>query len=465
MPAAVRVVADVRPPGRRLRCMAAGVMAALGLGMASPAGAADSFEQPPISYSKADPKNVVATLDDRLARGEARLQFDDATGYLRSVLGALAVPVSSQTLVFSKTSLQQRHISPKNPRAIYFNDEVYVGYVRGGDVLEISVADPHLGTVFYTLDQQADESPRFVRQTENCLLCHGGSLTRGVPGHIVRSVYPDRGGQPIFSAGSHRVDDTTPLADRWGGWYVTGRHGAARHLGNVTFRQRPEPGDDPDPSGLNQADLHARFDPSGYLSSHSDIVALSVLAHQAAAHTQLARASFDARTALHREAALNRELGEPPDHRWASTTTVLDSAAASLVECFLMGAAAPFSAPVEGTTQFAEEFAAAGPADERGRSLRSLDLQSRLFQHSCSFLVYSASFDALPEQLRQRFWTKMDGVLRRNEGGEVFAHLSPADRSAIREILAATKPGVPADWLPPTASPSQVEPADAVSNR
>jgi len=119
---------------------------------AAPLLAVDSFEQPPISYSDSRPANAIEELNDRLGSGAARLVFDHSLGYLRSVLDLLQVPISSQTLVFSKTSLQQRHISPRNPRAIYFNDEVYVGFVRGGDVLELSVADPQLGTVFYTLD-------------------------------------------------------------------------------------------------------------------------------------------------------------------------------------------------------------------------------------------------------------------------------------------------------------------------
>ncbi|MFM8414734.1 MAG: hypothetical protein ACKOCX_08420 [Planctomycetota bacterium] len=427
-------------PTRRL--LAAACLACTAL----PADAADAFEEQPIAYSRTEPANVVADLAGRLAAGEATLSFEGSTGYLRSVLEALAVPVSSQTLVFSKTSLQQQRISPRNPRALYFNDEVYVGFVRGGDVLEVSVADPRLGTVFYTLDQAADRPPRFERQTDNCLLCHGGAQTQGVPGHVIRSLYPDSSGQPIFSAGSYRVDDTTPLADRWGGWYVSGRHGEAPHLGNVTYRRRPEPGEARDTSGFNQTDLGGRFDASGYLSPHSDLVALSVLAHQASAHTVLAKASFDSRTALHREAALNRELGEPAGHRWPSTNTVLDAAADALVECFLFCGAASLPGPIEGTTAFAAEFASAGPADPTGRSLRALDLETRLLEHPCSFLIYSPSFDALPEELRRRFWDRMDAVLARGEGGERFAHLSAGDRTAIREILAATKPGVPEHW-------------------
>lgn len=410
------------------------------------ATAADEFDRPPIAYATSTPDNPVERLQARLDAGAVRLGHDDRCGYLPAVLDALGVPRSSQALVFSKTSLQQQKIGPRNPRALYFNDDVYVGYVRTGDVVELSVADPALGTVFYTLDQAAAERPRFVRQTEDCLICHGGSQTRGVPGHIMRSVYPDPRGQPIFSAGSYRVDHATPFAHRFGGWYVTGSHGSATHLGNLTYRQRPAGAAPEDTSGLNVARVADRFDEAGYLSPHSDLVALMVLAHQAHAHNVITRASFDVRTALSREAALNRDLGEPEGHRWPSTDTVLDAAATALVECFLFCDEPRLEAPLAGTSGYAAEFAALGPRDPRGRSLRQFDLATRLFRHPCSFLVYAASFDALPEELRTRFWARMDAALSGADRSGRFGHLSADDRDAIRGILAATKPGAPDSW-------------------
>ncbi len=414
--------------------------------LAAPSRAEDDFELPPIRYSASTPDNRISRLQSRLDAGEATLAWDDSVGWLSGMLEALDVPVSSQTLVFSKTSLQQTRISPRNPRALYFNDDVYVGYVRSGEVVEVSVADPALGTVFYAMEQVPGERPRFVRRTEDCLLCHGGSQTRGVPGHIIRSVYPSPSGQPIFSAGSHRVDHTTPLADRWGGWYVTGRHGSQRHLGNLTYTARPPSAEEADPSGQNVTNLANRFGPSGYLTPHSDLVALSVLAHQVAAHNALTRASFDVRAALHREAALNRDFDQPADYRWPSTNTVLDAAATALVECFLFCNEAPLAGPIEGTSPFATDFATRGPADHLGRSLRQFDLECRLFRHPCSFLIYSASFDALPDELRARFWAGMDRVLTKADPGARFRHLSADDRKAIRTILADTKTGAPGHW-------------------
>ena len=250
------------------RGLGACVLALLAIAAALPVVCAeDEFELPPIRYSASTPDNAVSRLQTRLDAGEGRLLFDPRLGWLKSVLAALDVPESSQTLVFSKTSLQQTRIRPQNPRALYFSDDVYVGYVRDGEVVEVSVADPDLGTVFYAIDQVPAERPRFERRTEDCLICHGGSQTHGVPGHIIRSVYPSASGQPIFSAGSHRVDHTTPHSDRWGGWYVTGRHGDQHHLGNVTFKERPSSAEEADRSGLNVTDLGNRFGATGYLST------------------------------------------------------------------------------------------------------------------------------------------------------------------------------------------------------
>src|SRR5262245_22775846 len=155
---------------------------------------AQEFEQEPIRYSQTQPENCVTRLMDRLDGGQVTLAHEPKLGYLRSLLKELDVPVSSQMLVFSKTSLQRQRIAPRTPRALFFNDEVYVGFCQQGDVLEISAVDANLGTVFYTLDQIALERPTIRRQTDNCLICHGSSQTKDIPGHVVRSLFVDAGG-------------------------------------------------------------------------------------------------------------------------------------------------------------------------------------------------------------------------------------------------------------------------------
>ena len=407
---------------------------------------AQDFEREPINYLTALTDNAVSRLEARLETGEARLEHDERRGYLKSLLTELDVPISSQTLVFSKTSLQRNRITPRTPRAIYFNDEVYVGFCQHGEVLELSAVDPALGAVFYTLSQEATDTPKPIRQNDNCLLCHGSSNTRNVPGHLVRSVYVDAGGLPVLSMGTHRVDHSSPIEKRWGGWYVTGSHGNQSHLGNlvITSTRQTEPVNNA--AGQNVLELDSRFKTSAYLSPDSDLVALMVLEHQAEAHNLLTRASFQTREALHAEAGLNRDLKEPHEHRWDSTTTRIKHASDALVQYLLFSGEALISSKLKGTTSFADEFSQRGPRDSKGRSLRDFDLERRLFKYPCSYLIYSRSFDALPDEAKNVVFRRMWEILSGADCSREFAHLSDEDRTAILEILRETKPGLPAEW-------------------
>jgi hypothetical protein len=202
---------------------------------------AGDIDQEPILYSETPGDNPVTRLRGRIDAGDKPLTYDKKLGYLPSLLRALNVPESSQMLVFSKTSMQRERIGPRTPRAIYFNDETYIGYCQRGTVVEVTAVDPKLGAVFFTLDQKPSDKPRFVRQTDTCLTCHGSSQNQGFPGHLARSVFPDAGGYPILSLGSHRIDQSSPLRERWGGWYVTGTTGRQNHLGNLIVEEGQQP--------------------------------------------------------------------------------------------------------------------------------------------------------------------------------------------------------------------------------
>lgn len=436
-------------PARRLfvpcaLTLAASIVAVLSNGR--PARAEDDFERAPIRYSASQPANCITRLQERLDRGEIAFDFDDDLGYVKAVLAALDVPVASQTLVFSKTSLQRHRIAPRTPRALYFGDDVYVGFCKRGDVVEISAVDPLLGTVFYTLDQKPAEQPRFVRQTDNCLICHGSSHTKNVPGHTVRSVSVDASGLPILSSATYRIDHTSPLEHRWGGWYVTGTHGAQRHLGNRIERGLYPPAGVPDDSGSNVVDLADRVDLSRYPARTSDLVALMVLEHQALGHNLIVQAAFQTRLALHQEKELNRELKEPADKRWPSTTSRIRSAGEALARYLLFVDEAPLAGRLEGTTSFARDFAARGPRDPRGRSLREFDLERRMFRYPCSYLVQSEVFAALPAEAKEYVLGRIRDVASGAEQARPFAHLSPEDRRAIGEIVEATVPDAARLW-------------------
>jgi hypothetical protein len=372
----------------------------------------------------------IAVLDARIAAGELTVASQGVHGYLEELLEALDIPLTSQGLVFSRTSLQTNRIGPWAPRALYFNDEVYIGAVQGSPFLEVASIDPDEGTLFYTVNQDGGTRPVFQRETTTCLMCHDSKLvTGGVPGVIVLSVLTDRLGYPIGSRQEGSVTDRTPFAQRLGGYYVTGTHGEPSHAGNTmspllaheVSRRDAYVRTFADAKAGNVTDLSELVNTSRYLTPHSDIIALLVLTHQARVHNLIIQA--------HR-------AGD-------STSTVpslLEGAVDRLLNEMLFVREAPLSGPVRGTTDYAREFAARGPADSQGRSLRDLDLERRLFRYPLSFLIYSDAFDALPDVVRDRFYLRLDAVLSGEDGHRNFAHLSEADRVAIGAILEATKP-------------------------
>ena len=398
------------------------------------------FEGAPINYATAPVHDPVARLQQKLDAGEASLEWDEKHGWLPSVLKQLDVSQSSQLLVFSKTSLQLRRIMPSRPRALYFNDETYIGWVQRGDVVEVSSVDPRQGAIFYTLKQQITDSPKFVRDRGQCLICHASSRTKGVPGHLVRSVYPSRDGQPHFGLGTITTDHSTPFEKRFGGWYVTGKHGDMRHLGNAIAEDNRADPIDREP-GANLESLGRLFRTTPYLQPTSDLVALMVLEHQSQMHNLIARASFETRRAKHHDDIMNAALKRPSDYRSDSAKRRIASAAEKLVEYLLFKDEFSLTSPIEGVSEFASEFASRGVRDSQGRSLREFDLQTRLFKYPCSFLIHSEAFDALPPETLNAVYSLLVEVLNSPiESDERFSHLSTSDRAAIREILAETKP-------------------------
>lgn len=418
---------------------------AIALTVVAPHGevAAADLDAPPIRYATADADNAVTRLQAGLKAKTAALKPDDEFGYLKAVLKAFDVPESSQVLVFSKTSLQRSRIGPKTPRAIYFNDEVTVGFCRGGDVVEVAAADPDLGVVFYTLDQNPAKPPRFTRQTESCLICHGSSRNQGFPGHLVRSVAADGKGELVLSRGSKTVDHSTPFEDRWGGWYVTGKSGKQTHQGNQIVGGWGWADKDKQPPGENVTDLKPYFTAANYPTPHSDLVALMVLEHQGEAQNRLTRAAFQTRLALHEQAELNKAFREPPGTRSEGITKRIHWACESVVQYLLFCDEAKLSEPVAGTSSFAKEFAARGPFDAKKRSLREFDLKTRMFKYPLSYVIYSRQFDGLPAEARERIYLRLWEVLSGKDTSKEYAHLSKGDRAAVLDILRDTKSGLP----------------------
>lgn len=395
-----------------------------------------SIEHPAIEYSTRPANDPVARLNRRIEEGQRQLSFGGSGGYLQSVLGAFDIPVSSQTLVFSETSLQREHITPTNPRALYFNDNVTVGWVPGTDSLELAAQDPEQGIIFYQLAQTPQENPQFVRSRE-CLQCHIGAFTGGVPGLLTMSMLP-LSDNPNEYAQGWGVDHRTPIEDRWGGWYVTAKQPPERHLGNVPVHhvERSYVRAEVTPQFESVA---GEFDASRYPSEHSDVVAHLVLNHQVAMSGLLIRLAWEARITAH--AAAQGQTEELPDR--------VRAVANELVDYLLFVDEAPLPRKVEGSSTFTREFSTKGVRDGQGRSLRDLDLERRLLRYPCSYMIYTEAFAALPGPAKAAVYERMWEILSGRETRQVYTtRLSLANRRAVVEILRDTKPDLPGYFQP-----------------
>jgi hypothetical protein len=214
----------------------------------------------------------------------------------------------------------------------------------------------------------------------------------------------------IRELGSYNVDHRVAFAHRWGGWFVTGKTDALGHLGNAAFKAE------------NEAEsVEANF--KGYLSPGSDIVALMVFDHQMHMTNLLTRVGWETRFALHEK---------------TMTPEKLAGLAEEIVDYMLFVDEARLNSPVQGTLGFEENFAAQGPNDRKGRSLRQFDLQRRIMRYPCSYMIYSAAFDGLPAEAKDAIYSRMWQVLSTEN-----RRLSAQDRRAIAEILRDTKKDLP----------------------
>jgi len=352
-------------------------------------------QHPAIDYRGGALSDVVSMLQRDVTAGTRTIAFDGPQGYLRSVLAVLNVPAESQVLVFSKTGLQHPLTSPANPRALYFNDRVVVGYIPGAPVLEIASHDPTQGVIFQSLKQEAAAPPQFARP-DRCLSCHVSSNSMSVPGILVRSMSTAPDGRPMPQEGSFVIDHRSRLEQRWAGWFVTGAAATVTHMGKP---------------------IDPRVDLSLYPVPTSDVAALLAFDHQGHAINLLTRLGWETRFSA-------AERG-----RADFTTGDLGDILRDTVDYFLFVDEAALPSPVPGTSAFAKAFAATGPRDTRGRSLRELDLQTRLLKYRCSYMIYSPAFDALPPAARAAFFARAKVVLESRRD------------TAVMEILDDTRPG------------------------
>ncbi|MBV9507190.1 MAG: hypothetical protein JO323_19520, partial [Acidobacteriia bacterium] len=349
-------------------------------------------------------------------------------------------------------------ISPQHPRALYFNDDVYVGQVHEGKVLEFVSFDSMQGAMFYILDEQKAEKPKFERAELDCTQCHIAASTRNVPGVLLRSVYTMPTGTQALRTEAFITGQESPWAERFGGWFITGTYGHQTHMGNAVVEDKEHPSELNRAAGANISDLSKWFDTSAYLSGSSDIVAHLVLGHQTQMHNLITLTNYQTRLALYAEAQKNKAEGRPAGSEISEAAhKQYQAPAEALVQYLLFTNEAPLTDVVKGDSGFAEEFAARGPRDPQGRSLRDFDLHTRIFKYPCSYLIYSSDFDALPEPAKTYVYDRLFEVLTGRDQGPEFARLTAKDRRAILEILVATKPGLPEAWKTYLAKPAEAK--------
>jgi len=408
--------------------------------------AEDRFEQKPIEYSLTKAENPVSRLQTKLKKGELKWTPENKTGFLKPLLQGLGIGLNSQTLVFSKTSFQAKRISPSYPRALYFNDEVYVGYVPGSHLLELSVADPKLGAVFYVFDQR-DKS--LNRETSDCLSCHGSSRTNYAPGHFLRSVVPAEDGHSILWGGSKLVSHSTPYHERWGGWYASERipqvENQANSFGEIINDREIKMNKSNDGQSISKL-----FNSEFYLSPHSDIVALMVQDHQVTMHNLIAQANYKTRQALFDQKIIDQALGRNSAEMSSSTKSRIANIGEKLLKYLLFVEEAELPSCVYGSTDFAENFSNRGPHDSKGRSLYQLDLKKRLLKYPCSYLIHSCAFKELPSETKDYLYKRLWEILNGKDQNEPFSKIKMSDLQAIKEILLDTQKDLPKYWVQKT---------------
>ena len=405
----------------------------------------NDFELKPHGYFTRKPQDPMSLLMEKIDAGEVTITEENGKPLVERLLRELKLDKDTQVLVFSKTSLQKRAVSYRNPRAIYFNESVYLGWMPNGRV-EVASFDPEIGPLFYFQRQLDDTRSRLFVRTRSCLGCHAGNATNFIPGSLGRSVYPDRTGRVLKGIEDYRRSGHhIPLQDRYGGWFVSGQHGKMRHMGNSIATREDGQVTIDRKRFANLEKLDQFFPTDSYLAPGSDIAALLVFDHQVTMHHRLVEATYRARQAL-----FDSKL-DPME------TDVAKLAAGRSIREFTEGVdkvidymlfREEIALPeVSCDANFRRAFTANKRTDKGGYSLKDLRLDGRIFEHRCSFMIYSPSFEHMPPMLRGAIYDRLHQILTAQAPVKGFEHLGAEERTRIFEILRETKKDLPAKWL------------------
>lgn len=390
------------------------------------------FRKEPHDYLNHAPKDRFAGILKKIQEGILQLDTRDDKTFLRSLMLALDIPISSQILVFSASSLQSEIINPQNPRALYFNEDTYLGFVPGGKVEVISM-DPTHAAMFYIFDRLQPGGPvPTISRSQKCFNCHAGSATRRVPGLIAESLLPMASGASLETYRRDEQGHQIPLEQRFGGWHLTGEHHlnpTHANLMGVTIGAGRFDKVPTEPGQMWELDRH--------LLPTSDILPHLVHEHQLGFENRVFHAAYLVRQLR------GGERGPLPSSAKPELEKLADELARYIL--FTDEAKLPRNG-IKGDETFMRDFARNRRATRDGLSLKDFDLKTRLFKHRASYMLYTESWQKLPTELKDRVYYKMAEALREQNAITMGAHLPSSEKRAIRTILKETLPGLPTWW-------------------
>jgi hypothetical protein len=381
------------------------------------------FEKPPHNYWQRAPQDRFTKIKADLESGKVKLDHTSEKAFVVSVLKALDISPATQMLVYSTTSLQLSRISPRNPRAIYFNEDVYVGWVPRGQI-EIASIDPDLGGIYYLLDLPRGPRPMVIQRSTRCMNCHAEFEIGRVPGLLIKSVVPGPGGGSLEGFRQENTGHSVPFKDRFGGWHLTGKHGIKQHWGNLVGTLSPAGLKKiPNPPGR-------QFRWATYPVPTSDVLAHLLHEHQVGFVNRAVKATYDVRAALHTGGGKTTPQAEALTAKHAR----------ALTRYLLFADEVPLPAGgIGGDALLKKDFLKRARKAKDGASLRDFDLRTRIFKHRCSYMIHSAAFAGLPAPLKQRVFVNLRTALAPGKPHPDSMHLPAAEKNAIAKILTETK--------------------------
>ena len=388
------------------------------------------FRSAPHNYLDWKPRDRFAMIKERIQEGEVKIDTSNDKAFLKSMLDALSIPASSQIMVFSASSLQSEIINPGNPRALYFNEDTYIGWVPGG-LIEIIAADPEMGPMFYVYDRlRPGGAVPSVQRSTKCMNCHAGNATRRLPGLIAESLLVSRAGSSLETFRRDVQGHQIPLESRFGGWHLTGQHNISDHRANVMGI--PNAGKNTivpvEPGQYSDLSLH--------LLPTSDILPNLIHEHQIGFENRLVYAIYTLRQLKHENKGL---LG-------ASAKAEIEERAEEMARYITFAEEAKFPAKgITGAPAYAEDFLRDRKVTKAGISLKDLDMKTRMFKHRCSYMLYTDTWKEAPKELKDRVYYHMALYLRDQPDAQ-HAHIPAAERMAIRTILKETINDLPSWW-------------------